>query len=414
MDIKHNNNLPKSIMFFLGFVATFSVIEILGQQIVILAMLITILVIIILKKPKITFSKFEISYICILFAGYIASLVYGVKYSHVVFISIIISLITFLLISIIRNESNDFIFSFIKGIKFSCIFQVIWCIAQYIFYNIWKIDINEEIFVNLFNIVQSGEASRYRNGTMVITGLSQHPANLIPIIIILYFLVDRWYVKVLCVLIALGTKNSTAIFTVLLCLGISFLRTFQKRITLKGILKTGIIVIILVGVLFIRNDLLEIIVSNIKLLYSRMFDISYEYGAAASSYVHKRYYTALFEVWKNTDIFRILFGYGSSCSGYPFTLLYGQYSNLLSWNVESNPMNAVYGTGIIGAAVYYFWFINTGVKGYKIDSRYTHIFFVLFISGILYDNQFTWVFLTELIIGICIKRKINIFVSLKD
>lgn len=66
----------------------------------------------------------------------------------------------------------------------------------------------------------------------------------------------------------------------------------------------------------------------------------------SSTSAHVKYYTALPEVWGNSAIFQVLFGYGVECSGCPYCVLFSQYASIGAWVTETYYINFIVGRGV--------------------------------------------------------------------
>lgn len=415
MKLRFKNSKKNSVssmgLYLIGLLSTFVLIKLFNQPIAVIIMFPLVALLIVQSNRKIFVRQIYILYAVILFMGIALAAIYGMKYTYITFLAVVIVCVTFLFAGCMEKAQNVEIYKFLSGFKMSCVVQLIWCILQFLFSRIFAMDINRIVFCDFLKIVDRGNVSRYGNGILRLSGISAHPASMIPVIIFSWYLLDRWYVKLICIFVATYSANSTMILAVLLCLAEMLMKFILerfkgRRISRKSfvriffVLLAALVFSITTGIIF---DFMEKVIFFVK----RIMDLDTTY----SSYIHARYYYAIMDVWKFTDIPRILFGYGKGCSGYPFSVLYSQYTSLLSWNVESNLMDAVYGTGIIGTIIYYFWFFENMVRGYKVDYRYSCVFGILFICGLFYDNQFAWVLFVEVVLSCFIHRKTNIFVE---
>ena len=86
-----------------------------------------------------------------------------------------------------------------------------------------------------------------------------------------------------------------------------------------------------------------------------------------------------------------------------------QYSNLSSFVVESDIINTLLSTGIIGFILFYGWLIAIMLKGKRINWKYTACIGVILIEGIAYEVQMDWVIVFEIIMMISIRYNIDIF-----
>lgn len=320
-----------------------------------------------------------------------------------------ISFVVIFIVSFCGTQLNvlrdSVILKYVSGLKVSCIIHLIWCFAQYLFYEIWQIDINNIIFVNLLHSVDI--ASRYNNGGLVITGFCWHPSNLVPVIILSVILINKWYIWLAAFFVTFNTHSTTLIITILVCFFLMEIRHFGRITNMlsKGLIGKLIISVLLIIIILINNNLLEVFLDKFQLVFTRINGNANDMSTLA----HISYYTKLPVVWGKMSILNILFGIGLGCSGVCITQINGQYNDLGAWVVESDPMNLIYSCGIIGTILFYCWIIKTMYNGYKIDYKYFVLILALIISGITYNIQYDWVILVELVFVICIKRNINIF-----
>ena len=247
-----------------------------------------------------------------------------------------------------------------------------------------------------------------RVGTSI-TGLAWHPCNLIPTLLLSVLLFDKWYVWLVSFFIAVNAKSSTTIMALMLALFFMMPRysgKFNKliqNITIKKLIIFSVLMFVFI-IVFIR--MFPVIYDEVMRLLSRV-------GSAddVSTKMHKRYYTSLFFIWENSSLYQILFGRGYHNSGSAFAELFHQYLRLDSWSVESDPMDLMYGVGLIGFLFYYLWLFQQVWMGLKKEYKYFVFFITIILCGIAYNCQFEWVIQLELIFAVCIKRKINIFSS---
>ncbi len=295
-----------------------------------------------------------------------------------------------------------------KAIQIMCLIQLIWCVVQFLLSLFFKIDINEILFVQVFHFVEKG--SSIQNGLVKGSGLSWHPALMAPVFVFSYVLFDSMIVKGLIIIDAVVCGNSTALLGVLACIGLDMLQKVVKVIKKKRFNGLKVLIVgsfCLIGVFFlIKTGFIYKLVDKIIYTYYRITGVVNDGGSALA---HKRYFTAYPEVLKISTPLQIIFGYGEGGSGYPFGILFNQYSTLSSWAVESDIMNILISRGIVGFLCYYSFLGYIAVKGSKINFKYVICIVVLIIEGITYNIQFDWVFMLEIIMLICIKNQYDFF-----
>ena len=299
--------------------------------------------------------------------------------------------------------------TFINGIKIGCVFNLIWCCLQLIFFYIFHLDINDFLFNHILGIIQV--ASAYRDGTtFCVTGLGWHPAQLVPIIVISYCFFDNIWVRIGLVGISYFSHNTTCLISCLLCFCLSAILQKKIKVTKKTILYIfGFFLFAFVILLMIPSVFLKVI-GVIENTYQRFYTIVVlPEKADISSSLHARYYTLLPSVFNKMNLFQKLFGIGYECSGYPYTILTGQYSVLNDWITESDYINLLVGRGVIWFFLFYIMLIYIGKKGNKISYKYSLYILIILVCGILYNNQFWWVIILEFIMITSIKKGIDIW-----
>lgn len=401
------------LLFLIGLTSSFYIIQINGQPVCIwLMFLMTAYVLI--TKPRLVIKKenfpFLIFYICIVLSSFAQAYITGTNIYSVLVIFFAITLFSVVLNGV-RNKGME---CFVKGLKLSLIVQLVWCILQYMLYIQTGIDVNNLIFVDTLHLVE--RTSRLYRGTYVVTGLCWHPSNLVFVFVLFLLFYPKWYSWLLCILVALLSKNSTLIIAVLvvaslLCISKVYESIVKKKIkfSIKKMIFFVISALLFVMIIVSTGVFSELVnqVENIGLRVTGM-------SGDTSSSVHMNYYLRYLDVVKKSNPYTVLFGYGYGYSGYPITKYYGQYTSLNTWTVESDIMNLLYGTGVVGFIIYYIWFLSPIRKAAKIDMKYVIMIFALVICGITYNNQMSWVIVDEILIFECIRRNLNIFEIRKE
>lgn len=400
-------------IFITAILSTMPIINIKGNTAFTWSLYLLIFILIIYNIP-ISFSKKDIYLYVVLLS--IATTMFSL-YSMIDIewkIRGISSLINMILIFIIYLLSlslggKKYLKLFIKGIYISCWIQIIWCFLQVISFNIFEINLNEAIFNNIFHM--SIEVSMMKNGVISYSGLCWNPANLAPIVVIGYLMSNKLTLKLPFIIVAIICGSSTAIIGIAMCMileyknYINYILSKRKFISYKKIFGIVIFCIILIFIIFIERDIISSIINKIVLFIDRIKNIQNE----ASGSTHLRYYTKFAYVFKECNLKQKLFGYGLSASGYPFSIMFGQYTNLSTWVVESDIINIILSRGILGFIVYYIWLANIMISGRKIDNRYFILILTFIIQGIAYNIQFNWIVFFEMFVMISIKTNQNIF-----
>lgn len=294
---------------------------------------------------------------------------------------------------LLSRKQIDF---FIKGLKHSCLIQLVWCGLQYVMF-LGNVDLNDLIFNQTLHLVD-----RASFGT-ALTGLGWHPCNLIPVLLLAVILFDKWLIWVFCLFIAINAKSSTTILALLMALVTSF---YFKKYHLTLHIKLNMSRVIIFSAAAVA--LVVILISIYPLLFDEIDRLKMRIISSddTSTMLHKRYYTKILYVWSNVDLFTVLFGCGYNRSGNIFSELFNQYSWMDFWAVESDPMNILYGNGILGFIFFYGFLIFEMIKSYRNDKASFRFFLIMTLCGIAYNCQFEWVIQIELILAILIQKRI--------
>lgn len=297
--------------------------------------------------------------------------------------------------------------SFFKGFIISCEIQLVWSILQFAFYRVFGFDANDAIFNRLLHMTSYASASK--EGKLVCTGLSWHPANLVVPLVFLYLCSRYKVTKILCIFVAFASKSATGEICVFICFLFDAIRVASKfsfRKINRDNLTNALVVIasLCVLLLFFQNTVFD----AIKGLVQRITDITSN-KSDNSSVTHFLYYTKLPElIFSKNGFLTDLFGYGIACSGFPFSHFYGQYVGEV-WVVESDYVNIFLSQGILGFAVFYFVLISIAITVCK-KSKLGRVFFpVIFLAGITYNLQFNWVILVEFMIFLSAEFGVDAF-----
>lgn len=287
-----------------------------------------------------------------------------------------------------------------RAIRAMCMVQVSYCCIQFIAYR-FGVDLNKLIFVDLLHVMEKASTSKLSP-----TGFAWHPAVLAPMLILSYFLMEKPIWRVLTIFVAFVCNNATSLIGIMMCIAFTFFHTivinkrFKKRTVL--IIVSVIVVGVIVGT---QTGFINEALEKLATIYGRITGSVYDQSAIG----HKRYYTALPLVMKNSSFTQILFGYGAGCSGYPIDVLYAQYPDASNWSVECDFMNILYSWGITGFILYYGMLFSIMIKGWKVDKRYTYFALVVTLQGITYNVQFEWMQLIMMYLYFCIHKGINFF-----
>lgn len=305
---------------------------------------------------------------------------------------------------IIKNKNT--IMLIIKGIKIACSIQFIYIPLQYISYHFKTIDLNKIIFVNALGMVKN--ASFIRDWVWYPSGVTYHSAIIAPLMVLGIVLFRNSFFRILIIVDAFICGNSSALIGVCVTVMLLFFSQCLDRNKSSKIKKRAIFtamgVLIFIAIILLSTDVLSMAMDKIGYISARLLSSSKD----TSTNAHLSYYYRYPQIFSKNTIIQNLFGYGYSCSGSVFSNLDNRF-NIGSWAVESDIMDRLYSLGIVGFVLYYTFLAKIAIKGRHIDRRYAIIMIAIIIQGFGYNLQWDYVFLFELILYICIRKKINIF-----
>lgn len=342
-----------------------------------------------IAMPLSIIATFAVSMIASLPAGYIKASVSGTLQWGFIFI-----------ICIYMRQSSDTrcTSSFFRGLDLSCKVQIFWCLLQVVAYYALKLDINAKLFGELLHM--NNETSQYRHGVLVCTGLHWHAANMIPVLVYLYFRYPKLLWKGLCLLVMYFTKNATAIIALGMSVCLDILHFFLKTIRQNNASVAQKILAWVMAGICLTSLAMPLIFPKIKemieYLLLRLYQINNPSYGNESSAVHFNYYRLLPQILIGISPLCALFGSGIGTSGHWFSVFENQYPDAI-WIVESDPVNIILSQGLLGATLHYLFIFYCIWQLFRRQQNYRAFFLlVLFICGFVYNNQLLWVLLVEL------------------
>lgn len=396
---------PKELYaYILGLTSTFYVVMIGNIH---LFQLIAIAGLIIFRIKKFHLDRTYLAYFLIMMVSIFVN--YNNGYGKSMISALFVELILLLLYMQFSSFDNKLLRCFIVGLKWSCIVEIIWCIMQYILYYLWKIDINQVIFVDTLGLVSTASRYRYSSGvrSLVVTGLCWHPSNMIPVLVLTLSFFNSWYVWLICIFIGVAMHSSTAVVAIIFVLVVKLYLKLRYNPNLTKMTKGKLISIgiglVVVCTAVVSTNIVEVALDRVTTLFMRISGATNDLATIA----HTSYYTLLPEVFKNSSFAQILFGYGLACSGFAITMLNGQYSHVGMWSVETDYMNQIYGLGILGAVIFYVWLMKI-FKDRTNRHTIIQIMLPILIAGVTYNILYYWVVFFVMVIMICNRKKIDL------
>lgn len=302
--------------------------------------------------------------------------------SSIVFICIVIS-VTFLYSVSERRVLKNY---FLKGLAVSAKIQLIWGGLQALFWYIFDISINEIIFEEILKVNIMVNWTKVSDGLLRISGIGWEPAYFSFAMIAGYILTNARLLKFAFIAGILISSSRTGIIIGVFTVFLEFFLYKKERLHKK--FDKNICQIFILFVLFIiffgiipefRNAVFENIHSLIH------------WEKTTSGLSHLGYIILLPQIIKNMSLRNLLFGYGYSASGLPYTILFPQtFQNKLTiWSVENEYINCFIGLGVIGFLLYFILIVKTFliVK----DIRIKLLIGCFLVGGMFYVYSGTWI-----------------------
>lgn len=295
--------------------------------------------------------------------------------------------------------------AFLKGVLAASKVQIVWIFVQFLLYRLLGIDINDLLFTNVFNMVET--ASQYKATGMVATGLCWNAGGIAAALLAQFALGDKGYWRILCIIACLLTQNSTVIIGLVIIMAFKVFLLFNRRRTFYISRST----LLVVGTILVTVAAMLVCVPAFSHAAETVFDtflgrIQMLLGLSdydSSFIAHQDYYLNLPFLVEEMTPLQFLFGYGIDCSGLPYTELTSQYWWMESWFVESDPMNSFLGMGLVGTLSIYLFLFGVVRKAWGSNRIASLLVVVFIICGVFYDVQsvlYYWLFMFE----ICLSR----------
>lgn len=276
----------------------------------------------------------------------------------------------------------------VNGVVFASKVQVVWIFLQVACWSCVSLDINDEIFHKLLNM--KTVASQFKASGFVATGLCWNAGGIAACLIVGYMLEKRMAWKIAILAAGILTQSSTVWIGLFICIVYGLYRRILKSDKSVNWYKIGAGAVIgaLVCVLvFIFVEPVRLYTINlVNFMVGRISGIVHPSSKLdSSSTAHLAYYMNIPALLSKMSLLQLLFGYGINCSGLPYTDLTQQYFWIKSWFVESDPVNTLLGTGIVGSILLVYWLYRQVCRSVKVHNHTAAIIVVLLICGFFYN-----------------------------
>lgn len=297
---------------------------------------------------------------------------------------------------------------YIKGVYYAAVAHAVWGVLQLLAYKLTGVAINKVIF---YDILGNPAASyvQTRGNSIALTGFCWNAGHIAPLVLIGFMLSPSPYLKLFFLAFSAISGSRTLIVGMIACVLLELARLILRHpnaVNRRRVLiaLAAAVLVFLAGAM--RPNLVRQLVARVSDLLG-MFSGEFLHSQA-SSRVHARYWTSIGTVTRWNGLIHNLFGYGLGCSGYPFAVLFDQFSDH-AWTVECDFIDNLWGTGYLGFTLWYVWYLYSIARSWKVDKRYLSLFLSLLAAGVTYNVTFNWCYLFLIMTFGCIASGINIF-----
>lgn len=275
-----------------------------------------------------------------------------------------------------EDDLREYGFHFIKGIKINFVVQIVWSIMQFITGNFMGFSLNYQVGLYMPKQLPITEVS----------GLTWERAELSLVLVVGYILFREntilRFLALVC-LIMTGSRTALIMSVVLVVFSIDFKRLFQNK-NGKGINITNsmILLVVVVVISLFWNNLYEVFDATYTSL------INYRYNASGMGHLNLyKYFPVIIE---NLSLVDWLIGFGSGCSGLPYSLYAGRNVGLV-WSVESTILAFFFSYGIVGFSAWLVWMFNCSRKCKKNGKKeIAKLYYIVLIGSVFYALLSNW------------------------
>lgn len=293
--------------------------------------------------------------------------------------------------------------NFFRGFCLGAYIQLCWSFGQILFWFVGGLSLNEIVFGSLglpaiggWTHLTDTDVSIFR-----MTGIGWEGANLVLCFVIGFILTDSPLGKILLGAGIILSTSRAGIITFLSAITFQYLYTkyiygINFKIQKKFIL--SVVGVLVVSTVILTTNFLD----NFIFIFNGILDI-FAAQQNFSTGRHMDYYLEFDTIWNGLTLTQNLFGCGTFVAGLPYSDLLGYYTEISTWSPESDIITLLVGNGVIGLMLYWFWLFKIFFSSSNIKVK--TIVISIFVSGILYLNIRSWVFL--LLIFLYNEKKLN-------
>ena len=309
------------------------------------------------------------------------------------------------------NSHNDIPQTFVRGVYISSIVHMVWGYLQFVLFSAGGIKLNDLVFVNLLHM-STDTVTHIKDGSIALSGFCWNAGNMAPLLTLGFAMSTSIPLKAAFALCAFISGSRAAVLGLVTYAIISYILKSGKSKASKRTLLEGLGIAIVGAPILLATGKMTLITNAIQKTMSYFSRDTLT--RQASAIVHLRYLTSVFDVARFAGPVKTLFGYGISCSGYPFTVLYHQYNTVDfgAWVVECDLINQLWSTGLIALIVRYTWYIKYVKESFIIDKKIFCFFVAFFVEGLVYNVTFNWSFIMLVAIFVILHNKQSVSTSI--
>lgn len=260
-----------------------------------------------------------------------------------------------LILFVKKDDRIQYRDTFLNGLRIGILTQSIFCVLQILFY------FSTGQYLNRVIGIPSGKFYIY-SFTDCITGIGWERAQLITVLLIGIVISEFRYIRLFYLALILLTGSRTALISVVAYYFVLFVvnAKVKRRFEKKDILYIGVMLVAVISM-----------IPTASVYVNKTFWGILNAQHDASGMGHISYFANLPDLFKRVELGHLMFGYGSSSSGYPYTLFYHRYDYLNhAWTVESSLLAMLWSTGVVGLIIWIAWLIKM-IKAMKaVNNRY--------------------------------------------
>ena len=299
-------------------------------------------------------------------------------------------------------DQENTIKAFLDGILMAGYIQAVWMLLEYIFYYALGLSFNDLVLGDIFNIsIDEGMFLTIKDGLFRPCGIGWDSSMLGMSFLLSFILSKNINTKVLFALCVLFSTSRQAMLGLLVVILVDFF--VAHKISYKTVITFVVVIFLGVLIAIFKGDLISTIFDSILSRFGSVFLLFFDKANSDNSSLrHLSYYFEMVEIFKQSSILQIIFGWGTFSAGYPYSNILGIYTWLTYvWTPESDFVTMFVGNGIAGGLFYYGLMLWFYLKRKVMSNEHKRIILVIFICGLLYFFARSMMTVTILLFVFC-------------